>query len=200
MLDLRYVAQHFDDVVRRLNRRGTVDLGEFKRLFGERRELNVRVEAVRGEAADVGALLSPGKQPVTRTVRGKAYTQPLDDAGKGELRGLSKELKEKGKDLEGKLKEVEEQLSRILLTVPNLPHDSVPDGRSSEDNPVVRLGGEVERGRLAPGASLPRSTSRPRRTGSWASRWASSTSSAPPRSAGRASLSIAAWAPSWSAR
>jgi len=119
-----------------------VELGEFKRLFGERRELNVKLEAVRGESADVGALLSPGKQPVTRTVRGKGYTQPLVDDAKSELKGFSKELKEKSKDLEGKLKEFEAQLSQILMTVPNLPHESVPDGKSSEDNPVVRNDGE----------------------------------------------------------
>jgi seryl-tRNA synthetase len=142
MLDLKQVAQNFDDVLARLNRRGAVELGEFKRLFGERRELNVQIEKIRAEAAEVGALLAPGKQPVTRTVRGKSYTQPLADEGKNELKGISKELKEKGKDLEGKLKEIEEQLSKILMTVPNLPHASVPDGKSSEDNPVVRVVGE----------------------------------------------------------
>lgn len=142
MLDLRYVAQNFEEVLRRLGRRGAVELGEFKRLFSERRELNVRIEAARGEAADVGALLSPGKTPVARTVRGKSYTQPLPEADKAELRGLSKELKEKGKEIEGRLKEIEGEIEKILLTVPNLPHPSVPDGRSSEDNPVVRVAGE----------------------------------------------------------
>ncbi|HEY3446152.1 MAG TPA: serine--tRNA ligase [Myxococcales bacterium] len=142
MLDLRYVAQNFDEVVRRLTRRGTVELGEFKRLFSERRELNLKVEAVRSESADVGALLAPGKTPVTKTVRGKSYTQPLADDAKNELKALSKELKEKNKDLEGKLKEAEEALSKILMMVPNLPHDSIPDGKSSEDNAVVRTVGD----------------------------------------------------------
>ncbi len=142
MLDLRYVAQNFEDVVRRLGRRGTVELGEFKRLFGERRELNVKIEAQRAETADVNALLAPGKQPVTKTVRGKSYTQPLTDEAKNELRPLSKELKEKAKDLEAQLKDVEDKLNAILMTVPNLPHDSVADGKSSEDNPVVRTVGE----------------------------------------------------------
>jgi len=142
MLDLRYVAQNFEEVVRRLSRRGSIDLGEFQRLFGERRELNVKVEALRVESADVGALLSPGKTPVTRKVRGKEYTQPLADDAKNELRALSKELKEKGKDVENRLKEVEAELEKILMTVPNMPHASTPDGKSSEDNVVVRTVGE----------------------------------------------------------
>jgi seryl-tRNA synthetase len=142
MLDLRYVAQNFDDVVARLSRRGTVELGEFKRLFGERRELNVKIEKLRSESADVGALLSPSKTPVTREVRGKSYAQPLNDEQKGELKALSKELKEKSKELDKQLKDIEEQLSKILMTVPNMPHASVPDGKSSDDNVVVRVVGQ----------------------------------------------------------
>ena len=145
MLDLRYVAQNFDEVLARLSRRGTVELGEFKRLFGERRELNVQIEKLRSEAADVGALLSPGKQPVTREVRGATYAQPLDEEQKGRLRALSKELKEQGKEQEGRLKEAEAQLSQILMTLPNLPHASVPEGTSEADNVVVRVVGEPPR-------------------------------------------------------
>jgi seryl-tRNA synthetase len=142
MLDLKYVAQNFDEVMARLSRRGAVELGEFKQLFGERRELNVKVEALRAEAADVSALLAPSKAPVSRTVRGKAYAQPLDEGAKAELRGLSKELKEKNKEVEGRLKEIESALGTTLLNVPNLPHASVPDGKSSDDNVVVRTVGE----------------------------------------------------------
>jgi seryl-tRNA synthetase len=152
MLDLRYVAQNFDEVMRRLSRRGAVELGEFKRLFSERRELNVRIEAARAEASDVGALLSPAKVPVSRTVRAKSYAQPLADADKAELRNLSKELKERAKETEARLKETEAELDKILLTVPNLPHASVPDGRSSEDNPVVRTVGEKRAFAFAPKA------------------------------------------------
>ncbi len=142
MLDLRYVAQNFEEVARKLSRRGNVELGEFKRLFGERRELNVKNEAMRTESADVGALLAPGKTPVSRTVRGREYTQPLSDEQKAELKALSKELKEKSKELEGRLKEVEGELEVILLNVPNPPNDSVPDGKGSEDNVEVRSWGE----------------------------------------------------------
>lgn len=152
MLDLRNVAQNFDEVVRRLSRRGSVELGEFKRLFGERRELNVKVEAVRSESAEVAALLSPGKTPVTKVVRGKEYAQPLTDEARNELRGMSKELKERGKEIETRLKEVEGELEKILLTIPNLPHDSVPDGKSSEDNVVVRVVGAPPRLDFAPKA------------------------------------------------
>ena len=142
MLDLRYVAQNFDEVMKRLNRRGAVELGEFQRLFAERRELNVKNETLRAESADLGMLLAPSKTPVTKTVRGKAFTQPLDDAARAELKGFSKESKEKVKELDGQLKEIEAKLEQILMTVPNMPHASVPDGKGAEDNVVARTWGE----------------------------------------------------------
>ena len=54
------------------------------------------------------------------------------------MRAISQDIKDK----ESRLKEVEDELSRILLTLPNLPDESVPVGHSAEDNPVVRTWGE----------------------------------------------------------
>ncbi len=152
MLDLKYVAQNFDEVMARLSRRGQVELGEFKRLFAERREQNVKLEGQRAESADVAMLLAPAKQPVAKQVRGKAYAQPLDEAAKAELKAMSKELKDKAKDLEGRLKEIEADLEKILMTVPNLPHASVPDGKSGEENVVVRTVGQKPAMAFAPKA------------------------------------------------
>jgi len=44
------------------------------------------------------------------------------------------ELKEKSKALEEKLKELENSLQEIMVTIPNLPHESVPEGRTPEEN------------------------------------------------------------------
>ncbi len=141
MHDLRMVAKSFDEVRARLARRGKVELGDFERLMTERRELNVRIEALRSEAADAAALLAPSKQPVAKMVRGKSFSQPLAPEPLTELRALSKELREGLKEEEGKLAEVEGALERLLMTIPNLPHASVPDGTSEEQNQVVRVVG-----------------------------------------------------------
>jgi len=49
-----------------------------------------------------------------------------------------KELSGKIKELDGELKEVDEKLENLLLTIPNIPHPSVPMGDSDEDNVEVR--------------------------------------------------------------
>ncbi|HEX6274282.1 MAG TPA: serine--tRNA ligase, partial [Polyangiaceae bacterium] len=60
------------------------------------------------------------------------------EARRAELKKLSDEVKRH----ETELKEVEAELEERLLVVPNLPHESVPDGKSDAENPVVRTVGE----------------------------------------------------------
>ncbi len=129
MLDLRNVAQNFDAVVARLQTRGgSLDLGPFQRLFAERRELYVSMES-----------LSARRNAANEEMKRKAKEDPKAlDALRGDLRAVSQEIKEK----EVRLKEVEDELSRILLLIPNVPHESVPVGAGAEDNVQVRAWGE----------------------------------------------------------
>lgn len=53
-----------------------------------------------------------------------------------------KELSDKIKGLEKEQKAIEFKLTEIVLTIPNIPHQSVPVGKSSQDNPVLRSWGE----------------------------------------------------------
>jgi len=55
-----------------------------------------------------------------------------------EMRQVSQQIKE----MDEELKEFEESLANTLLTIPNLPHESVPLGASEADNPEVRKWGE----------------------------------------------------------
>jgi len=61
------------------------------------------------------------------------------EAQKNEIAGL----KEKAKDLNQQLNEQEERLFQLLVQLPNLPHESVPNGTSAEDNEIVRQGGTI---------------------------------------------------------
>lgn len=47
-------------------------------------------------------------------------------------------LKELSKDLETRMKDAQEQMEELLLTVPNLPHESVPPGKSADDNELYK--------------------------------------------------------------
>lgn len=53
------------------------------------------------------------------------------------------ELKELSKLNEAGLREAEAAIQNLLVIIPNLPHDSVPEGKSAEDNLVERSGGNI---------------------------------------------------------
>ena len=55
-----------------------------------------------------------------------------------------KELARKVKDLEAFAKGADEQFQEAFLSIPNLPHESVPDGKGEEDNQTISTWGEVE--------------------------------------------------------
>jgi seryl-tRNA synthetase len=129
MLDLKFVAQHFESVVARLKTRGAgLDLGPFQQRVQERKELYVAMET-----------LSHRRNLANDEMKKRVKDEPnAVEALRGEMRAVSQEIKEK----ETRLKEVEEALEKILFVLPNLPHESVPVGASSEENRVERHWGE----------------------------------------------------------
>ncbi len=129
MLDLRLVAKDFDTIVSRLKARGgSLDLGPFQKLFAERKELYVQNEA-----------LSFKRNQANEEMKKKAKEDPSAiDALRGEMRTVSQDIKAK----ETRLKEVEEELEKILYLIPNVPDPSVPTGASADDNVVSKSWGE----------------------------------------------------------
>jgi len=61
------------------------------------------------------------------------------------LHAAMKETSARIKQLEARNKEIEETLDAILLTIPNIPHESTPDGADAADNVVVRTVGKAEK-------------------------------------------------------
>ncbi len=57
-----------------------------------------------------------------------------------EMKGLAKKVK----DLEAIAKEADDKFQEVFLTIPNIPHPSVPDGKGEEDNQVLSTWGELE--------------------------------------------------------
>lgn len=117
MLDLRYVIDHFDDVRSRLARRGEEAVGLLDAL---REPAAERLRFIRDVEARKHALKTQSK------ALGKlARASEEFETGRAELRKASEEIKR----LEGAgLARVEERIREILLGVPNLPDDDLPDG------------------------------------------------------------------------
>ena len=86
----------------------------------------MRVEALRAEQ-------NRGSREVAA-----ATTEGDREAVIARLRSVSAELKE----VEPALAAVEEELAALAARLPNVPHETVPDGESDEDNEVLRVWGE----------------------------------------------------------
>jgi len=128
MLDIKFLRQNVDFVKSKIAARGQdIDLNAFVRMDAKRRDILQEVESLRNERNAVS------KQVGERKKRKEDAQDLIDRMGT-----VSARIRE----LEEELKETEEKLHNLLLTIPNLPHESVVCGASSEDNPVVRVWGE----------------------------------------------------------
>ena len=139
MLDLRSVVQDFDGVERRLSRRGegaVATLRPVREMAARRRELNVSMEGMKKRQSEANARVGQ----LMRT------DKAAGEAARAEARGISDQVKA----AEEELRQVEAAIETVLLVVPNIPHDSVPDGKDEKDNVVVRTWGEKPRLDFAP--------------------------------------------------
>ena len=124
MLDPALLRKDLDAVVRRLATRGLVfDSGAFNALETRRKAVQTETEQLQARrnalAKQIGALKSRG-----------------EDASA--VMAESQEIPVRLKALEQDLAEVQARLGDMLLSVPNLPHESVPAGKDADDNVEVR--------------------------------------------------------------
>ncbi|MFS0673806.1 serine--tRNA ligase [Ornithinibacillus sp. 179-J 7C1 HS] len=130
MLDMKYLRNHFEEVKAKLQHRGE-DLSELDR-FGElderRRELITKTEALKAQRNEVTKQISQLKKE----------KKDADEAIK-EMRQVGDQIKE----YDDELREIEETLNTIMLSIPNIPHESVPVGEDEDDNIEARTWGEV---------------------------------------------------------
>jgi|YNPNPStandDraft_1061719.scaffolds.fasta_scaffold00775_3 seryl-tRNA synthetase len=135
MLDIRIIRENPDVVRERLVVRGISGrdhVGELLALDERRRSLLVEVESLKAQrnrvSKEIGALLAQKKTAEA-------------EAKKAETRAIGDRIA----TLDREVAQVEQEREAILIRLPNLPHASVPIGRSSADNVVVRSWGEQRR-------------------------------------------------------
>ncbi|MFK7794507.1 MAG: serine--tRNA ligase [Gammaproteobacteria bacterium] len=128
MLDPKLLRSDLDSVSKDLHRKGfELDHALFSKLEEQRKTLQVEtqeLQSVRNQRSkEIGAAKGRGED-----------IAPL----KAEMDQLAKTLKEK----EQQLNELQSQLQDWLMGIPNIPHESVPPGKSEDDNRVERTWGE----------------------------------------------------------
>ncbi|MDM5186488.1 serine--tRNA ligase [Bacillus sp. DX4.1] len=131
MLDIKFLRTNFEEVKAKLQHRGEdlTDFGRFEELDTKRRELLVQTEELKSKRNEVSQQISVLKREKKDA-----------DALIVEMR----EVGEKIKDLDNELRVVEEDLERLMLSIPNIPHESAPIGETEDDNVQARTWGEVK--------------------------------------------------------
>jgi seryl-tRNA synthetase len=124
MHDLTYFRSNLDAVAERLATRGfTLDVAAFRALDTERRAALTECESLKAqrnsESMEIGKLKKSG-------------------ADTTELQAKVRAMGDRAADLERKAAELDDRFRELLAGIPNTPHDSVPTGRSAEDNVVIR--------------------------------------------------------------
>ena len=133
MLTLQILREKPDFVIERLAVKGfdgRAAVTEILEIDAERRRLQAKCDSDASElkklAASIGALMKRGEKEEAEKAKERV----------AELKGASKGLQDR-------LDECAKRLEEILLTIPNLPCDAVPEGLTAADNVVELTGGPM---------------------------------------------------------
>ncbi|HEY0273422.1 MAG TPA: serine--tRNA ligase [Chitinophaga sp.] len=133
MLQVQFIRQNKDLVLERLALRQFKELSvvdEVLLLDDRRRKLSLEYDETQAQvntsSKEIGRLMASG-----------------DAAGAEARKATVAALKQRLQPINDELKQVEEALTLALYKIPNLPHASVPAGKTPEDNVVVRSGGPM---------------------------------------------------------
>lgn len=134
MLQLSYIQENKEDVLKRLAIKNFKDAESIinsiieldnNRKSAQRLADDVKAEA-NGLAKQIGELMKSGKKEEAETLKAKTA-----------------DLKAKEKEFDETLKNIEQEIHKILVTVPNLPNLTVPVGKTPEDNEVFNQHGTI---------------------------------------------------------
>lgn len=133
MLTIKQIKEDKEAVVRKLAKKGfdaAAIIDEVLALDDKRKTAQQTLDNTLAEqnalAKEIGGLMKSGNKEEAEVKRARVA-----------------ELKSIGKELDEEKTAAESALRNLLLTIPNLPADIVPEGKHAEDNLVVKMGGEM---------------------------------------------------------
>ncbi len=130
MLDIKRLRQDLENTAEQLARRGYVlDVDQFTALENERKTLQKATQALQSERNTKSKSIGQAK------AKGEDIAPLLK-----EVEGLGDQLK----TAEQALAVLQNKLDRLLMEIPNIPHASVPDGKTEDDNVEIRRWGECK--------------------------------------------------------
>jgi len=131
MLDPRLLRSDPQAVAIQLARRGfRLDTGALQALEERRKTIQIETQQLQAER-------NARSKQIGKTKAAGEDIAPLLK----EVEGLGEKLRDCAQQLDG----VQQELNAIQLGIPNLPHETVPDGKGEEDNPEIRRWGQPTR-------------------------------------------------------
>ena len=134
MLTLKLISEETEHVIKGLEKkhfngaREAIEnvLALDKTRRATQQQLDKNLQEGKKMAARIGQLMKEGKADEAATI-------------KAEVAGL----KEAAKTLEHELSDIQNRLTELLCTIPNVPNDDVPEGKDASDNVVIKEGGHI---------------------------------------------------------
>jgi seryl-tRNA synthetase len=133
MLTINLIREKKEFIIERLkvkNFEAEEIINRILALDSSRREIQSKTDSMQGEmnriSKEIGALMKDGKRDEAAASKEKTYS-----------------LKEEIKFLTDKLVPIDNELRSEIISLPNLPHESVPPGYGADDNIKVREGGTM---------------------------------------------------------
>ncbi|MFR9166691.1 MAG: serine--tRNA ligase [Dysgonomonas sp.] len=133
MLTLKVINEDPEQVIKKLAKKhfdGKAIIGEIIELDQQRKKLQTNLDSQLSElnnlSKTIGAFMKEGAKDKAEEARRRVA-----------------DIKDSNKAIEEDLKSTEQKLHDLLVLIPNLPSDEVPEGRIAEDNVVERSGGVV---------------------------------------------------------
>ena len=138
MLDIKFVRDNPELVLENLRKRhNPMNLDRFMELEKERREVIAETEQLKSQ-----------KNAVSKKISEMKKNKENADEVIAQMRQVGEQISK----LDSKLREIQEELHDILLRIPNMCHESVPEGNDDSDNPEVRRWGEPRKFDFTPKA------------------------------------------------
>ena len=133
MLTLKVITENPEEVVRKLAKKHfeakdliakILELDKVRR--SSQAQLDTTLAEINSLSKSVGSLMKEGKKAEAEDVKAKVAS-----------------LKETTKSLQDSMDKSQEEINAILYTIPNMPYDDVPEGKTAEDNVVEKMGNTI---------------------------------------------------------
>jgi len=133
MLTIKYIRENRDTVIKKLAKKGFLNSNLIDKAIDidkERRNIQLKLDEIQAQlnniSKEIGNLFKLGKAQEANAAKEKTT-----------------QLKEEIKILSEKLNSTENELKAVLVLIPNITYDLVPEGKTAQDNFKVREGGKI---------------------------------------------------------